>query len=78
MGNVFLLTRGTNLLSHRNCLSVHRSKVIHTYVEKNIRLHKYATDGLLLYILYTTVMFPFFLSLLETKASLIIRGSEHS
>lgn len=34
MDNVFLLSRGTNLLSHRNCLSVHHSKVIHT-VEKN-------------------------------------------
>lgn len=76
MSNVFLLSRGTNFLSHRNCLSVYRSKVIHTVGK--IRLHKYATDGLLLYILYTTVMFSFFLSLLETKASLIIRNSEHS
>lgn len=72
MGNVFLLSRGTNLISHHKRLS-RVSLESHT-VGKKIRLRRYShqTD-VLHYILYTTVMFPFFLSLLETKTSLIIR-----
>jgi len=74
---IFLLLRETNFLSHYNCLFVYHSKVIHTIGK--IRLHKYErTETDLLYILYTTVMFPFFFNSLETKISLIIRDDEHS